>query len=298
MLEIVRAPALFRRAFFLTGVLLTALTGYAAPKGSTAPPLTQLGGSDPTEARTALELVRQQGITGNYFLEFQLRVMPRRGAERTIPGRLWGSHNQMGPVTRVSLTLPVKGTGTSERRLLIQNGRNSSVWRWDTGGSVQMLGSTSPVDPLVPDCDLSAVDLQMPFLFWDDFEYKGLVRFRGRPAHVLIMRPPAGFAAKYPKVTGVRVQLDTQYNALVQTEVLGGGNAILKTLSLVDLKKVGEQWIPKTLDVRDETTRNKTRFDVIAVGLNLEFGKNVFEPVQLTEEMRVPDSSRLERIGP
>ncbi|MEO7700015.1 MAG: outer membrane lipoprotein-sorting protein [Opitutus sp.] len=282
----------------MTGVLVAALTSHAAPKGATAPPLTQLGGSDPAEGRAALEQVRQQGIAGNYFLEFQLRVMPRRGAERTIPGRLWGAHNQMGPVARVSLNLPAAKSGTTERRLLIQNGRNSSVWRWDTGGTVQMLGATSPFDPLVPDCDLSAFDLQMPFLFWDDFEYKGLVRFRGRPAHMLIMKPPAAFATKYPKVTGVRVQLDTQYNALVQTEVLGAGNAVLKTLSLVDLKKVGEQWIPKTLDVRDETTRNKTRFDVVAVALDVEFARNVFEPVQLAEETRAPDSARLERIGP
>jgi len=298
MLKFFRAPAFAWRAFFLGGCVVLALAVRAAPKGQNAPPLAPLGGANEDEGRAALEQVRNQGIPGNYFLQFQIHVLPRRGDERVIPGRLWGSRNQTGPVTRVSLTLPETGGRATERRLLIQNGRNSAVWRWESGGTVQLLGSASPFDPVVPDSDLSAFDLQMPFIFWDSFSYKGLVRFHGRPAHVLLMQPPPDFASKYPKVSGVRVRLDTQYNALVQTELLGPDGTVLKTLSLVDLKKVGEQWIPKTFDVRDELTRNKTRFDVIAAGIDLDFSRILFEPVQLAEDIKSPTEAQLEHIGP
>jgi hypothetical protein len=292
------APAIFRRAFFIGGWFLSVVVVVAAPTGQSPPPLTQLGGHDPAEGRAALEQVRRQGIAGNYFLEFQLRVMPRRGEERLIPGRLWGSRNQTGALTRVSLTLPGSSATAGERRLLIQNGRASAVWRWDTGGDVQMLGAASPFESVVPNTELTAFDLQMPFIYWDDFAYEGLTRFHGRPAHVLIMRPPADFRAKYPTLTGVRIHLDTQFNALVQTELLGANNAVLKTLSLVDLKKVKAQWIPRTFDVRDETSRNKTRFDVVAVGLDLDFSRTLFEPAQLADDIRAPGGAQLVRLAP
>lgn len=270
----------------------------ASPKGQSAPPLTQVGKVDPAEGRAAIEQVRGQGIAGNYFLQFRLRVMPRRGAERLIPGRLWGGRNEAGAITRVSLTLSGEPGKPTERRFLIQNGQRPAVWRWDSPGGVQMLGTASPFEPLVPDTQLAAFDLQMPFIFWENFTYQGLTRFRGRPAHVLVMRPPADFSAKYPGLTGVRVHLDTQFNALVQTETLGPKDVVLKTLSLVDFKKVGEQWIPKSFDLRDEATRNKTRFDVLAAGLDMDFSRMLFEPAQLAEEVQPPPEGKLTRIAP
>ncbi len=294
-------PAFFRRAFFIVGCFGSSIAASAAPKGQPPPPLTQLGGTNPADGRAALEQVRRQGVAENYFLEFQLRVMPRRGEERLISGRLWGGRNETGAVTRVTLFLPSGSGAPSERRLLIQNGRTSAVWRWDTGGGVQMLGTASPFDPIIPNIEITAFDLQMlqmPFIYWDNFTYEGLTRFRGRPAHVLVMRPPSDFAVKYPTLTGVRVYLDTQFNALVQTELLGANNTVLKTLSLVDLKKIGEQWIPKTFDVRDETSRNKTRFDVVAAGLDLDFSRTLFEPAQLSEDIHAPAESRLARLAP
>jgi hypothetical protein len=292
------APARFWRAFFVSACCASAIAGAASPKGPAAPPLTQMGAADPTEARLALEQVRKLGIQGNYFFEFQLRVMPRRGEERLFSGQLWGSRNNLGAISRVAIRLPAEAGTPSERRLLIQNGRSSSVWRWDTGGAVEMLGAASPFDPVVPGTDLTAFDLQMPFIYWDEFKYDGLTRFRGRPAHIFVMTPPTSFAAKFPAVSGVKVYLDTQFNALVQTQILGPNRAVLKTLSLVDLKKVGEQWIPKTLDVRDEATRNKTRFEVVSAGLDLDFSGILFEPARLDESISPPPAARLTKLNP
>jgi hypothetical protein len=291
------APVLFRRAFFILASFAATLGIAAVPKGQSSPPLTSLGKPNRADAQAAIEQVRRQGIVGNYFFEFHLRIMPRRGEERIIPGQLWGTQSGKGALSRVTLMLN-GANGPGERRFLIQNGRESAVWRWETGGTVQPLGAASLFEPIVADTELSAFDLQMPFIYWDEFEYEGLERFRGRPAHILIMRPPPAFTTKYPTLTGVRVHLDTQFNALVQTELLGAKDAVSKTVSLVNLKMIDEQPIPKTFDVRDEKTRNKTRFDVTAVALGLEFSRVLFEPAHLAEEVRAPAESQMTRIDP
>lgn len=289
-------PAMPWRAFFL-GVCLAgaAVTVPAAPAGRTPPPLSQFGKLDTEEAREALAQLRRQGIAGDYFLDLQIRVMPRRGEERLIRGRLWGGRNAVGPLTRVVLD----GAASSpELRLLIQNGRESGAWRWRAERGVEKLSVASLFEPLIADTELTAFDLQMPFMFWERFEYEGLARFRGRPAHVIVLRPPAEFAAKHPALAGVRVHLDTQFNALVQTELLGERDRVTKTLSLVDLKRIGEQWIPKTFDLRDEGTRNKTRVSVTAAALGLEFAGTLFEPAMLMEPVRPPDAARMTQIEP
>lgn len=291
------APAVLWRAFFLTGALATDSIGVAAPL-NTPPPLKEFGQRNSAEAKQALDQLRHQGIAGNYYLEFQLRIMPRRGEERLANGRLWGGRNASGPLTRVSIAPPTAAENATERRLLIQNGARPAVWRWETGKSVEMVGVASLFEPIVPNTELTAFDLQMPFIFWNDFTYEGVTRFRGRPAYVIRLRPPADFAAKYSALSAVRVHLDTQFNALVQTEIIGLKGAVVKTLSLVDLKKIDEQWIPKTFDLRDEPTRNKTRLSVTGAALNLEFSPTLFEPAELAEDVRSPVGAQLMRVEP
>lgn len=287
-------PASMRRAFFFLSTLIAAPALAAAPNTS-APPLKPIGKVDSAEARQALDQLRQQGIAGDCYLEFQLRVMPRRGEERLLTGKLWLSRNESGSLTRVSL---LSDRGGPERRLLVQSSARSAAWRWESGKSVELVGVASLFEPLVPDTELTAFDLQMPFVWWNDFSYEGLTRFRGRPAHVMVLRPPADFTAKYPALRGVRVHLDTQYNALVQTELIGVNGTVMKTFSLVDLKKINDQWIPKSFDVRDEQTRNKTRLSVTGAALNLEFSKTLFEPARLGEDVHPPSSGQIVPIEP
>jgi hypothetical protein len=64
----------------------------------------------------------------------------------------------------------------------------------------------------------------------------------------------------------------------------------------VDLKQVGEQWIPKSFDLRDDVSRDKTRFEVTAVALNLQFAGTVFAPASLTENVRPPAADQIVRL--
>jgi hypothetical protein len=284
------------RIFFL---LLSglALTAYAQPRFLPQPEYGQFGTPDQAEGRRVLEDFRAKGIAGDYFLEFELHVLPRRGDERVLAGQLWGTRNDQGPLSRVVIaTDPAK---KKELHLLVQNGPAPAVWSWDGAGAAKPLDVAALFSPL-GGTNLTAFDLeilQMSFLYWPDFDYQGLTRLRGRPTHQFLLQPPKDFVEKYPALKGVRVFLDTQFNALVQVELVGHDGQTLKTISLLELKRIetktGQQWIPKTIDVRDEVTRDKTRFLVKGAALGLTLPREVFSPEQLGETVNLPDAQKI-----
>ena len=116
--------------------------------------------------------------------------------------------------------------------------------------------------------------------------------------YAFLFRAPATFSAPKPGVAAARAYLDTQYNALMQTELIGGDGRVLKSFSLIDLKKVGEQWLPKSADFRNAVTRDKTRFQVTGAALNLALPAEVFEPAGLAAEARPPAVEKITRIEP
>lgn len=283
------APAGVWRAFFLFATL--AVSAMAGPQTISPAPLRQFGKPDPAEARAALDELRRLGIAGSYYLEFELRILPRRGDERDIPGRIWGMQGRLGPIARVEL-----GSGTGAVRWLIQRGPEAAVWRYDGSGGVRKLGVAELFQPLMPDTYFTPFDLEMPYVYWARFTYEGLERFNGRPTYMIVLQPPEDFARKFPALAGLRLHLDTQYDAPVQTELLGANSVVTKTITVVDLKKVGDQWIVKTIDARDEATRNKTRLNFTAATMKVDFAEALFEPARLAQEVRPPDVA-LERIG-
>ena len=235
------------------------------------------GSADQDEGRRILAEFRRLGLAGDYELAFTLRVMPRRGEERSVTGRLYGTRNDTGPLTLVEFPAGTAGA----RRVLVQNGPQSSVWTVPADNvDAVAVGAAQLFAPL-GGTDLTAFDLQMPFLYWNEVVFEGVVSMRGRPAHRFLAYPPAEVAAARPGLTGVRFYLDTQFSALVEAEVLGPDQTPVKTISVLNLKRTQDQWIVRTIDLRDETTRNKTRFRVDAAALNLSLPRIVFTPAHL-----------------
>ena len=144
-----------------------------------------------------------------------------------------------------------------------------------------MAGATGEIVPAgsgqsVAGTDLTIFDLQMPFLYWTDFTYEGQAKVRGRPTYSFILRPPPGYVPPQPGLTGVRVLIDTQFQAMVQADQLGPKGAVERSVVLLDLKKVGEQWLVKTIDVRDMSSRDKTRLTITAAAINLKLPDGTF----------------------
>ncbi|MDQ5977899.1 MAG: hypothetical protein QG602_871 [Verrucomicrobiota bacterium] len=240
------------------------------------------GPADQAEGARILSEFRQAQIAGDYWLSFELRVMPRKGAERTVTGALLGTPGTGGPLTRITI-----GDGA----WLIETGPQPSAWT--VNGDVV---ETAAPGQALADTGVTVFDLQMPFLYWKDFIYEGHARVRGRPTYSFILRPPAGQEVPLPELTGVRVLIDTQFQAMVQAELLGAGNTALKTIALLELKKVGEQYLPKSLDVRDHRTRAKTRFTVRAAALDLHWPAEAFTPAGLTTPPPAAPSDKVVRF--
>jgi hypothetical protein len=290
-----RRPAMSGARIFFLLLFGLALAAHAQPRFVPQPEYGQFGAPDQAEGRRVLEDFRaRQGIPGDYFLEFELHVLPRRGDERVLAGQLWGTRNDQGPLSRVAIVTDA-GKKT-ELHLLVQNGPAPVVWKWNGADAPKPLDVAGLFAP-VAGTNLTAFDLQMPFLYWTDFDYQGLVRMRGRPTHQFLLQPPKDFAEKYPALKGVRVFLDTQFNALVQVELVGNEGQTIKTISLLELKRIemrtGKQSIPAIIDVRDEVTRDKTRFLVKGAALGLTLPGEMFAPAQLTRTANPPDATKI-----
>jgi hypothetical protein len=286
-------------------VLALALSLLAAPSASAqsrtnrpSPRYLQLSPPDQKEGAEILRDLRAAGPAGDYYLEFDLRVLPRRGEETRVPGRLWGGRNREGPISRLALKIPAAGDGLAptERRILVQGGPRPAAWAWPAGdGDATIAIDDAALFTPLAGTDLSAFDLQMPFLYWTDFVYEGKTRLQDRPTDTFLLYPPASLATRRPDLVAMRVYLDPQYHALVQAEQLGEGERVLKSFRVVSLRKIGENWIVRSVELRDEATRNKTRFVVTAAALELDFSGSVFDPGGLAAALAPP--AKLTRLA-
>ena len=250
------------------------------------------GPPDKAEAAAHLDRFRRSVYAEPIYIEFELRQMPRRGAERLFHGRLWGARNDRGPVARFEMD---PGNAGPARRLLVQGGPDAALWVSDGPGKVSP-NEDALLLPLVPGVEMTPFDLQMPYLYWIDVDAAGEGRIRGRPAHIYVFTPPAEFTAGHPGIRSVKVYLDTQYDALMQSEIAGANGRVAKTLSLLELRKVGDRWVPRDLDVRNEATRDKTRLSVTGIAIGISLDPAAFDPTRLGTAASPPPAASVTRI--
>ncbi len=290
-------PDFFLRSFcWLALLALVASIPHAtAQRRHGSGPLDTLG-ENPSQKDgwEVLQKFRSLGIANDYALRFQLRIMPRREKTRTVPGVLYGTNSEQGPLTRIDVVLEEATIGDDAalvkaraHRLLLQNGIFASAVE-----SLDSVDSGQPREIPVEErfrsiagSNFTVFDLLMPFTYWQRFRYEGRTTFRGRPAHVFWMYPPKEDKALARHVSGVRIYLDEEFYALIQAEIFGADETLAKTLTIVDFKKVDEEWILSQVDVRDEKTRDKTRFKVIDAEMNVDLPPNLFSWQRLAENV-------------
>lgn len=283
------------RALLLTAFALsaTAVSLFGQSQARPAPRYLQ-DKRDETEGARALEQFRQAGLAGDYWLEFELRVLPRKGEERTLRGQLFGTMRPEGPLSR--LVLPGDGGIATEQRWLFGAAGTGGAWQWRAGeAGGRVVGLEQSLAPLTG-TEVTLFDLQMPFLSWPERVYEGLAKVRGRPAHTFLLYAPAEVRAAQPDLAAVRVSLDGQFLALVQADFLTAEGKSVKTISVLEVKKLGEQWIVKSVDVRNARTRDKTRFQVVAAALEQAWPRPAFEPERLGDENPAVPAGAVQRF--
>jgi hypothetical protein len=257
------------------------------------PELSQVGKPSAEEAARLVDQFRKAGIPGEYYLDFELHALPRRGEGPVFKGRWWGSRNDQGAITRIELT----DAAGAPHRLLLQNGEHATVWRWANGRASEV-GIADLMSPLVPGLEVSAFDLQMPYLYWPGATVEKIVRVLGRPSYAFVFPAPAAFKEQFSDISAARAYFDAQFNVPMQTEVLGRTGKVTRMLALLSLQRVGEQTLPKAADYRNEVTRDKTRLIVTGAALNLKLPATVFQPSNLGQPAAPPPADRIVRIDP
>ena len=120
----------------------------------------------------------------------------------------------------------------------------------------------------------------------------------GRPSHAFVFPAPAAFKAQYPDISAARAYLDTQFNVPMQTRNRWSAGKVIKTWAVLSLKTVEKQTLPKSVDYRNEVTRDKTRLQITGTALNLKLPPTLFQPASLAQPADAAPASRIVRMNP
>jgi len=275
-------------------LLVAPLSSLEAQRRYGPSPLDTLG-KDPDQAvgREILRKVRSMRVTGDYWFRIELRQLPRRGEAYAYAGQMLGTPGGEGPVTRIDLDLGGGADGRCSLRLLLRNGPNPEAWRFDPSkdDAPHRLQGAALFEPLA-DTEFSAFELLAPFIYWSRYYYEGRGDRRGRPTHHFFMYPPKDDNPLNQRVSGVRLYVDDQFDALIEVEIFGPDETPQKTLSILDFRKEGGQWIVGRIDCLDERTRDKTRLSVLDANMEANHPEGAFEPAALERSLfrRLPDA--------
>lgn len=237
----------------------------------------------PEDGERVLEAFRQVAPVGDVVADFTLTFEPYRDQTRRFEGRFFGTW--LGaPRTRVELP---EQAGMPARHWLLWNGMLARGWQWEENGEVATIAADDLFSPLVPETTLTPFDLQLPFIYWQEYAYEGTKRVKGRAAHFFLLYPPED-DARYAHLGGVRVVLDADFNAMLSAEILSPEGAELKSIKVQSFKKLNGQWIVKRIDLIDEVTRDRTRFELLAASVGPSVERRWFEPETLDKTADLP----------
>ncbi|MEZ5277372.1 MAG: hypothetical protein R3F07_13400 [Opitutaceae bacterium] len=266
----------------------------AQPRNRPPPQYRTWGEPDQAKGLALLESFRASWMPGDYFLSFSLRTYGSGRSVDRIHGRIFGGRGPSGPASLIDIA--ERDGEPVFLRYLIQNGPDPTVWRLDGEGmEPRQLNGEELSEPLFG-TDITPFDLQLPYLYWKDFIYEGVTRYRGRPTEVFILYPPADELDLYPAITGVRLYLDSQFNAMMQAAILDENLEVVKELNLLEIRKVEESWIAKTIDVR-RPNGMKTRFRVEAASMDNLWNGRLLLPEGLSGRLPEVSEAELTRIN-
>lgn len=254
------------------------------------------------EPEDILAALRAPQIDGGFCFVFELEHRPsdRSQPRQQYIGQLFGQQDFGQTNYRITLIPDPRGEEIKPgnyqgQALAIFAGAENAVTRaelafpyeaytspqdWQRSNLQTILGADL-LQPVLPEFVYTYFELQMPFLYWPEWEYLGEERAKGRNTHVFDMYPPEALAQADSGMSAVRIYVDHKFAALLKAEVLDKQGEPAKTFKINKIKKVQERYIVRQIDLFDERTRDKTRFTVTAAATGLDLAPEIFKPAAL-----------------
>jgi hypothetical protein len=213
--------------------------------------------------------------------------MPRRGEETVRLGEITGLGLRNG-CFRIAV---FKDPAVKQTDLyLLSNPLNPQLWQANSSNASIQLSNDQLLSPIAEGMNQTFFDLLMPFVFWPE-EYLKSGKVAGRPAHLYEFSCPAEITRARPDWKTVRLSIDDTYQAPLRAEILSDGNQPVRSSTLRSYKKIGDDWIVKSLDCLDHRTRSNTRLEILAAATNLDLDLASFTPQKFMLPLEIPDSS-------
>lgn len=280
--------------FAAAGLFYVCVAGHAQRAGGERPSRF-MNRIDAGEGAAKLATFRNQRLVGDFFFDFELEHKPRRARTVRYSGMMWGTWNENGPVSRI-IVYPNEMDQASAKmpvELIVQNGQSPEAWiRRSSDADFQPIRGQSLFEPIFPGLLYSPFDLQMPFVYWEEFNYEGPILAMGsRVAQQFLMHPPENSPSAQRGIAGVRIGIDDTYDALLTIEVLDPDEDITSRFAVESVKKMQEQYIVKRITLTGYPSKNRTTFKVNSALLGLSLNRDLFRPhVGLKAEAHIPDS--------
>ena len=228
---------------------------------------------------------RRQRLEGDFCFEFELEHKPRRKPTVRYKGIMWGTWNDIGPLTRVLISTPEDQKTDEvgiphEVDLIIQNGAFPEAWiRHSSDSEYKRVDGVAIFEPILPGILYSPFDLQMPFIYWQDFVYEGPALFGvSRVVQKFLMIAPKDSASQTQGIVSVRVCLDDTYNALWRIETMNEDDSVRSRFTVESFKKVQNQYIVKRITLTDYPAKDRTTFNVEKASVGISLSHEIFNP--------------------
>jgi len=219
----------------------------------------------------------------NYFFEFDLVHIPRKSESTTYKGFLLGKYFDGNYHTRLILS----DEKSNEDFLMIYSNRGEhKVYKFDKEiNAPRLLEKSEWTNSFIKELISSPFEVFMPYKSWESF-YTGAGRI-GQAVYFYTLKSPS------EDLPNVRIALSREFNHPVQSEFLKE-NIAQKTVSLSSVKKVGDYWIMKDVEIKDNISKDKDKMIVVAANLEDILDKKLFTPENLGKA--IEQKPVLERI--
>src|SRR5690606_18339339 len=102
---------------------------------------------------------------------------------------------------------------------------------------------------------------------------------------------PEEFQKSFPDILRVDMALDAQFDALIQASVVSvNDERPLRSFNVLSFKKVGEQYIVGSTEMREEISRDRTLFEITDAILNIQLPAELFHGDGLPRVVDIPAS--------